>query len=126
MAVYLLHFEHKLAHAAHYVGFTENIVQRLEDHGHCKGARLMQVIREKAIHYELARVWWGQDRSFERKLKNTHAVKFYCPICMGDKVRAFTPKECPGEKVHGLSPESCPPESHGFLQAQAELEWLPF
>ena len=82
--IYLLHFEQPLAHARHYVGITDNLPERLEQHrkGVTRSARIMQVLAEQGIGFYLARVWKG-DRNEERRLKRTGSIPAYCPICCG-------------------------------------------
>ena len=93
-AVYILHFSRPLKHAAHYVGFTkQNVENRFQEHVNGTGARITQVCNDQGITYVVARMFKGKGRKFERKLKNTHSVKDYCPICMGDKCRTYQPKE---------------------------------
>lgn len=80
--VYLLHFDRPLAHARHYTGFVEyDLEQRLEHHATGHGARIMQVLAERGIGFQLARVWLGADRAFERRLKRWSGAAQYCPIC---------------------------------------------
>ena len=79
--VYLIHFARPYKHAQHYIGFAENLERRLWHHRQGTGARLLQVVREEGIDWELARTWDG-DRSLERRLKNgKNAGKWLCPIC---------------------------------------------
>ena len=92
--VYLLHFDRPYKHAAHYCGYTkQDIEDRLEEHANGTGARLTQVIRAAGIGFQLARVWRGQGRKFERRLKNTKSVRDYCPLCAGEKARTYRPKD---------------------------------
>jgi predicted GIY-YIG superfamily endonuclease len=80
--VYLIHFDHKLAHAQHYLGYaSKSVEKRLKKHQDGTGARLMQVIGEQGIGWELAKVWPDGDRTFERRLKNRHGANKFCPIC---------------------------------------------
>jgi len=82
--IYLLHFSQKLCHAGHYLGYTENLEERLETHRKGKGARLLQVITEQGISFELVRTWEG-DRKLERKLKKQKKATKLCPICSAQK-----------------------------------------
>jgi len=83
--VYLLHFTENYRHAKHYIGFVdggeEALQSRLKQHKTGTGARLLQVIREAGIEFELARTWPDSDRNFERHLKNMKKSSQYCPIC---------------------------------------------
>jgi predicted GIY-YIG superfamily endonuclease len=78
--VYLLHFSKRLSHAQHYIGFTEDVTQRMTAHKSGNGARLTAVLNEKGITYEVVRVWKG-NRKLERKLKNRKNARKLCPVC---------------------------------------------
>jgi predicted GIY-YIG superfamily endonuclease len=93
MCVYLICFERSLKHAHHYVGYARDLEARLAHHRAGTGANLMRVIGEAGIGWSVARVWEGEGRTFERKLKNTHRVRLYCPVCAGKKVRNYQPKD---------------------------------
>ncbi|MBI5951871.1 MAG: GIY-YIG nuclease family protein [Chloroflexi bacterium] len=92
MSVYILHLDSPLKHARHYVGFASKVNRRLEHHRSGSGARFTQVCNENGITYQLARVFEQADRAFERKLKNCKHTARYCPICAGEKARAYKPK----------------------------------
>ncbi len=86
MAVYLIHFNEKLAHAQHYIGFVESeqgLDKRLTDHLCGMGARLMEVLFERGIEWRPVRVWFGADRKFERQLKRRKCAARICPVCAG-------------------------------------------
>lgn len=93
MCCYLIHLERPLKHARHYVGWTKDIDRRLAHHAAGTGARFLQVVNEAGIAWSVVRVWEGQGRGFERKLKDTKSVRDYCPACAGQKVRAYQPKD---------------------------------
>lgn len=81
--IYLLHFDRPLAHAQHYLGFTDDLETRLRLHANPNGSshhRLMQVIHEQGIGFVLARAWTG-DRDAERGLKRRKEGRRLCPIC---------------------------------------------
>lgn len=78
---YLLHFERPYEHAQHYLGFTKNVPLRELRHRAGRGARLIEVITEAGIDFQLVRVWPGVDRYFERKLKRSGHGPRYCPLC---------------------------------------------
>jgi predicted GIY-YIG superfamily endonuclease len=78
--VYLIHFHRKLCHAQHYLGFAENLEDRVEKHKNGTGARLMEVITEAGIGWEVVRTWAG-GRRLERKLKNQKKAPRLCPLC---------------------------------------------
>jgi len=79
--VYLLHFDQPYKHARHYVGWTaRNVKRRLAEHEAGRGARLLAVVREAGIGWQLARLWpGGQARERQIKRQGGHARK--CPLC---------------------------------------------
>ncbi len=79
--VYLLHFDRPYKHARHYLGWTPGSVQaRLRLHRKGSGARLMTVIRDAGIGFELARTWPG-GRGRERQIKRQGGASRCCPLC---------------------------------------------
>jgi predicted GIY-YIG superfamily endonuclease len=79
--IYLIHFHQRYQHAGHYLGWTEDLVARLTLHAAGRGARLLRVIKDEGIGWELARTWEG-DRHRERQLKQRGHARC-CPICQG-------------------------------------------
>ncbi len=78
--VYLIHFNTPLFHAKHYMGSTDSLKRRLAEHRSGNGSRLMEVITEKGIGWQLAKTWPG-GRAEERKLKRQKHGPRLCPIC---------------------------------------------
>jgi predicted GIY-YIG superfamily endonuclease len=78
--VYLLHFSEPYRHAKHYTGWTLDLDARLAQHRAGTGARLIQVITEAGIGFEVARTWKG-DRWLERRLKRSYHGPPVCPLC---------------------------------------------
>ncbi|MCX5046690.1 hypothetical protein OG921_26295 [Aldersonia sp. NBC_00410] len=78
--VYLIHFDRPYKHARHYLGFTNDLAARMDEHGSGRGARLMAVITEAGIGWELARTWTGS-RGRERQLKRQGGASRACPCC---------------------------------------------
>jgi predicted GIY-YIG superfamily endonuclease len=79
--VYLLHFDQPFKHARHYLGWAADIDARVGQHAEGTGARLMAVLFEHGIGFELARTWPGASRKRERQLKNSRCTPKYCPLC---------------------------------------------
>ena len=82
--VYLIHFSTPYKHARHYIGYTQNkrtLPRRLEHHRRGSGARLMQVVTEAGIGWDVARTWDKATRDDERKLKNRGGAARVCPVC---------------------------------------------
>jgi len=87
--VYLLHFDRLYVPypgaplrdcAGHYVGWTRNVKRRLAEHAAGHGARLLAVVREAGIGWQLARLWpGGRDR--ERQIKRQGGPARHCPLC---------------------------------------------
>jgi len=79
--VYLLHFDRPYRHARHYLGYTEDLDDRIACHKSGNGSRLVEVISQVGIGFVLARTWEG-GRKLERKLKNQkNSPARLCPIC---------------------------------------------
>jgi predicted GIY-YIG superfamily endonuclease len=82
MPVYLIHFDKPYKHARHYLGWTDNLETRLNEHINGNGSRLLQVISAADITWTLARVWTNAPRGFEMHLKRNHKdSKSLCPQC---------------------------------------------
>jgi predicted GIY-YIG superfamily endonuclease len=79
--VYLLHFDTPYWHARHYIGWTENLDERLEAHRNGTGANLMWVIKQVGIGFQLARQWNNASRRDERRIKNLGGASRMCPVC---------------------------------------------
>ncbi|MCT7984948.1 GIY-YIG nuclease family protein [Laspinema sp. A4] len=86
--VYLLHYDRPIGNpqqangmAQHYLGYTRNLSQRLQDHAQGKGAKLTAAFAEQGIEFECVRVWKNGTRSLERQLKRRHNHPQLCPIC---------------------------------------------
>jgi hypothetical protein len=91
-SVYLLHFDRPIGdlnnprgYAGHYTGWTLDLRGRLGDHAAGKGpkdggARLVQVVRQAGIGFQLVRVWEGT-RGLERSLKRRGGAARRCPVC---------------------------------------------
>ncbi len=78
--IYLLHFQQRYHHAAHYMGYTEDLERRLQEHRSGIGSRLLAVIARAGIAWELAQTWPG-DRRTERRFKMQKNSPRLCPIC---------------------------------------------
>jgi predicted GIY-YIG superfamily endonuclease len=81
--VYLLHFDRRYRHAGHYTGWTESsgsLTARLARHASGDGARLLAVVHEAGISWQVARTWPGS-RARERQLKRQGGAARHCPLC---------------------------------------------
>jgi hypothetical protein len=66
--------------ASHYTGWTLNLPVRLGEHAAGRGARLMQVVAEQGIAWQVTRLWAGT-RARERSLKRQGGAARRCPVC---------------------------------------------
>jgi hypothetical protein len=88
--VYLLHFDRPLAHARHYLGFTESddLTARISLHRSGRSrVPIMTALYKAGIGFSIARVWTGGTRTFERSLKERSGQggrSRICPACSGD------------------------------------------
>src|SRR5512132_4668349 len=60
--------------------WTLDLPGRLQDHAAGRGARLMEVVGEAGIGWQLVRVWPGT-RARERSLKGSGGAARRCPVC---------------------------------------------
>jgi predicted GIY-YIG superfamily endonuclease len=78
--IYLLHFDQPYKHARHYTGWTEDLLDRLDQHAAGHGARLIAVITHAGIGFTLVRTREGTRRT-ERAIKHAGGAVRYCPAC---------------------------------------------
>ena len=78
--IYMLHFDRPYKHAKHYVGWTEDLFDRLDTHAKGHGARLLAVIWRAGIGFTLIRICEGTRRT-ERAIKNEGGASRFCPAC---------------------------------------------
>ena len=78
--IYMLHFHQPYRHARHYVGWTEDLLDRLDCHATGHGARLIAVIWQAGIGFTLVRICEGT-RTTERAIKHDGGAVRYCPAC---------------------------------------------
>jgi|SRR5579885_862167 len=86
--VYLIHFDQPYYHARHYLGTTNDLAHRLEQHRRGRrfgGARLMEVVTLQGITWRVARLWSG-GRDVERQLKAQKNSCRLCPICHAELI----------------------------------------
>lgn len=79
--VYLIHFEEKLHHAGHYLGYSRILTTRIWLHKTNQGARLLKAVNEAGIPWRVVRTWVVDDQELERMLKNQKNSPRFCPIC---------------------------------------------
>lgn len=82
-AVYVLHLHPPFKHARHYIGFTdgEDVAERLREHERGAGSAMLRAACRAGVQLEIAHVFVGGDRHFERRLKNRRDVCSWCRIC---------------------------------------------
>lgn len=91
--VYLIHFDRPYKQAKHYTGSTRDLDARLARHRAGDGARLLQVLNQNGIGYQVVRTWEG-GRDIERKVKAMKNAPHLCPVCHPNNRRAqLTQKE---------------------------------
>src|SRR2546428_2800593 len=83
--VYLIHLDTPLKHARHYLGFSEDLPERVKKHRTGQGAAFMRAISKQGINWHVSRIWDG-DRTFERMLKDQHNASHLCPTCMQERI----------------------------------------
>lgn len=81
--VYLICFAAHYRHARHYLGYTENLRDRLAHHRAGHGSPLLRAVSRAGIAWEVVRVWEDGSRTLERQLKNRKKAARLCPRCRG-------------------------------------------
>lgn len=97
MMVYLIHLDAPLGNekhqASHYIGFCVDrrgsLYRRFMQHVLGYGSAMLRAASQRGIVFEIARVWRGADRSFERQLKNRKNASQLCPLCHPGLDRGF-------------------------------------
>lgn len=78
--IYLLHFSKAFKHAKHYMGFTDDLEERLARHQAGDGSKLLRAVKLAGIEFQVVRTWPG-GRVFERRLKRRKDTPKLCPAC---------------------------------------------
>jgi predicted GIY-YIG superfamily endonuclease len=79
--VYLIHFATPYKGTSHYIGYSDNVYNRFAEHAKGNGNPLIKAVIGEGTPILLVRFWQGEDRNFERKLKNRKAAHKLCPCC---------------------------------------------
>jgi predicted GIY-YIG superfamily endonuclease len=121
--VYLLHFDQAVSdHARHYLGWASDLAARLEAHREGRGARLMEVVKERGITWHLSRTWEGT-RDRERAIKDRAESPRLCPDCTPSPRPVATGRSAaakPAPKVPAAEPnEPWPWPGRPDLEAEA-------
>jgi predicted GIY-YIG superfamily endonuclease len=83
--VYLVHFARPYRHARHYLGYTADVGARAARHAAGHGARLLEVVTQAGIPWQVVRVWENGDRALERRLKAHKKSWRLCPVCRTER-----------------------------------------
>lgn len=98
--VYLLHFASPVNGKKHYVGFTQNLNNRLHAHGDgIFGCNMTRSAVKKGVRVTLGKSWLGVTPEHEQKLKKEKNLKRHCSACNGEPsiiVCEGNPLEAPG------------------------------
>lgn len=78
--IYLIHFDEPVAHAQHYLGYTDDLEARIKCHQKGHGARLIAHLVATGVSWRVVRTWEGE-RALERALKNLKKARVLCPCC---------------------------------------------
>lgn len=97
--LYLLHFEPRYKHAAHYLGFSDDIQSRVASHrAGTARVRLTDAAASAGCMMFLVRTWPGT-RTFERSLKGFRGARSkasrarLCPACYALQLLARKAKQ---------------------------------
>ena len=79
--LYLIHFAARYEHAQHYLGLSNDVPRRVEEHRSGQGSPLMKAVTQADIPWDVVRTWKDADRILERRLKNQKNAWRLCPVC---------------------------------------------
>ena len=82
--LYLLHLEPRYLHAGHYLGYADDIARRVREHVRgpkSKSSPLVRAAVAAGSSVTLERVWLGEGRELERRLKKQGGLSRHCPTC---------------------------------------------
>ena len=81
--LYLFHLDPPYEHAGHYLGWASNLARRVGEQrrGTGRSSPLLRAQLAAGGEILLARVWEGESRTTERRMKNQGGLSRHCPIC---------------------------------------------
>jgi predicted GIY-YIG superfamily endonuclease len=96
--LYLLHFDRSLNGRQHYLGWSENVFRRLEEHRKGQGGKTTAAYKRAGIGFTLAASWPGtKDDETQFKRKRLGSL---CPLCQ-KKNKAMTTLDALLTKLNG-------------------------
>lgn len=123
--VYLLHFDQPLAHARHYIGWSQDVEARLREHRAGTGGRLLAALRRNGLTWHLVLVLPGT-RADERRWKRLRWSTRHCPACGIRNQRRFL-GELLGAHLAADAEEQIAVESReADVPTDYEFETIPF
>jgi predicted GIY-YIG superfamily endonuclease len=97
--VYLLHFNEPIKGVRHYVGFTENLRQRIDTHrsGSRHASGVCRRFYDAGIPFRVARIWAGEKINMTVENYVKKHISSMCSICAwerenGDLLPLFSPE----------------------------------
>jgi predicted GIY-YIG superfamily endonuclease len=85
--IYVLHFDEKYKHAGHYLGYTNNVERRMQQHRSGHSVPLMDAVNAAGIPWMLAATFKG-DKAMEKALRHRKNTPRFCPQCIQARVLA--------------------------------------
>ncbi|MCK5021210.1 MAG: hypothetical protein KAS32_29640 [Candidatus Peribacteraceae bacterium] len=84
---YLIHFDGKVHHAQHFIGWRENPDAAYIDHN----AKILVSCRKRGIDYRIVREWPLAPEEFADRLKERKNGRVLCPVCT--PIRKYNPSD---------------------------------
>lgn len=81
LTIYLLHFDRPYVHACHYLGITNDIKRRLQEHRSGNASSLTCAVSSAGIGWQVVRTWQAKIYGDEHTLKRRKNSPQLCPIC---------------------------------------------
>lgn len=91
--VYLLHYTGKVRGSLHYLGFTEQDVQRrlAEHNSGVFGSQMSNLAVKLGYKAILVKVWERVPVNLEKRLKRQKNLKKHCSICRAERLQRLRP-----------------------------------
>ena len=109
--IYMLHFDRPYRHARHYVGWTADLLDRLDQHAAGHGARLVAVIWHAGIGFTLIRICEGtrahRTRHQERGRRGPVLPGLHPPAAqrpLADDAQRLHPPQLPQPRRKAVTP----------------------
>jgi predicted GIY-YIG superfamily endonuclease len=81
--VYLIHLDAPIPGGSnrHYLGWSEDLTERLAAHATSTGAKFLREANRHGIAWHIVMLWPGATSKLERQIKKSKHLHRFCPVC---------------------------------------------